>query len=56
MNKKLAETISGMMDKQKQLLDESVRSCGQYREVLKRVEEYVDARWDPWKELVCWSR
>ena len=46
------QDITSLVEKNRDLLDLSVKSCDQYCEVLKSVEKYIDVRWDPWKEIV----
>ena len=49
VNKKLVEEVAGQVERQKEMLERSVGSCEQYCEALKCVEDYINARWDPWR-------
>ena len=51
-NKELVEAVSGQVERQKDILERSVSSCEKYCEALKCVEDYINARWGPWRDEV----
>ena len=48
----LVKDVTEEVEKHKGLLEDSIRSCKDYCDVLRSVERYINARWEPWKEVV----